>query len=282
MFEGEREMRIHHLNCGTINVFGGVAIIGTGGLLTPARGVIHCLLAETNDGLLLVDTGFGTRDFTGPTRLNNWFITLSGSPRDVEETALAQVQRLGYAAEDVKHIVVTHFHFDHVGGLPDFPHAKVHIFDDEYEGVVRPRDMYERYVYRPEHWAHGPDWQIHRLEGDTWFGFESTPAVDLGSTQFFFTPLPGHTAGHCGVVLRTPDGWLYHCGDAYGYHKDVDPVNPQKPPHYGIWKLMVWANKAYRAMGKHSPRLRQLVRDHGDEVTLFCSHDPVDWEKFGP
>ena len=87
-------MHIHHLNCGTINVYGGVAIIGTGGLIKPARGVIHCLLVETDDGLALVDTGFGTRDFTDPTTLNNWFITLSGSPRDPAETALAQVRQL--------------------------------------------------------------------------------------------------------------------------------------------------------------------------------------------
>jgi glyoxylase-like metal-dependent hydrolase (beta-lactamase superfamily II) len=111
-------MQVHHLNCGTISVWGGVAIIGTGGLFKPAHGVIHCILAETDDGLLLIDTGFGTRDFIAPTPLNNWFITLSGSPRDQRETAVDQVRRLGYAPEDVRHIAVTHFHFDHVGGLP--------------------------------------------------------------------------------------------------------------------------------------------------------------------
>jgi glyoxylase-like metal-dependent hydrolase (beta-lactamase superfamily II) len=273
-------MRRYHLNCGTIHVVGGVAIIGTGGLFKRAHGVIHCILTETDDGLLLVDTGFGTRDFTSPTALNNWFITLSGSPRDQGETAVEQIRRLGYAAEDVRHIVVTHFHFDHVGGLPDFPQARVHIFEDELDGVLHPRDMYERYVYRPEHWQHNPRWEPHALQGDTWFGFDCTPAVDLGSTRFFLVPLPGHTAGHCGVVLQTPEGWLFHCGDAYAYHKDVDPVNPRKPPHYGLWKLMVLANKAYRAIGKHSPRLRKLLREHGDEVTLTCSHDPVELEKF--
>jgi glyoxylase-like metal-dependent hydrolase (beta-lactamase superfamily II) len=275
-------MRCYHLNCGTISVWGGVAIIGTGGLFTPAHGVIHCILAESDDGLVLIDTGFGTRDFISPTPLNNWFITLSGSPRDQRETAVEQVRRLGYTPDDVKHVVVTHFHFDHVGGLPDFPQASVHIFDEELEGVLHPRDMYERYVYRREHWAHNPRWVTHTLQGDSWFGFDCTPAVDLGSTRFLFVPLRGHTAGHCGVALETPDGWVFHCGDAYGYHKDVDPVNPKKPPHYGIWKLMVLANRAYRAMGRHSPRLRELVREHGDEVTLTCSHDPVEFEKFEP
>ena len=69
---------------------------------------------------------------------------MSGSPRDLEETAIAQIKRLGYAPEEVKHIVLTHFHYDHVGGLPDFPQAKVHIYKDEYEAVTQPQDMYER------------------------------------------------------------------------------------------------------------------------------------------
>lgn len=274
-------MKRHHLNCGTLRVMGGVAIVGTGGLFTPADAVVHCILAETDDGLLLVDTGFGTQDYTNPTPLNNWFLTLSGSPRDLNETALHQVRALGYAPEDVRHIFVTHFHFDHVGGLPDFPWAQVHIYEDELAHVLEPQDLYERTLYRPEHHAHNPHWVPHACQGgDTWFGFERTPPVDLGNTQVFFVPLPGHSYGMSGVVLQTEDGWLFHCGDAYTYHKDVDPVNPQKPPDYGIWKLMIVMNKVFRAIGKHSARLRELVREHGDEVTLTCSHDPVEWKKF--
>ena len=45
----------------------GVALVGTGRLFTPAPAVIHCLLVETDDGLLLVDTGWGTRDCLKPT-----------------------------------------------------------------------------------------------------------------------------------------------------------------------------------------------------------------------
>ncbi len=273
-------MRIHHLNCGTINVFWGVAVIGTGGLLTPARGVTHCVLVETDDGLLLVDTGFGTRDCVAPTPFMRLMLAMSGHRRDLEETATRQIERLGYAPQDVKHIVLTHFHYDHVGGLPDFPWAKVHIYHDEYKAVTQPRDMYERYPYRAEHWAHGPDWVVHDLQGNRWFDFDCTPPVDLGTTEFCLLPLPGHTRGHSAVALRLPDGWLLHCGDAYTFHGDVDPQNPRRPPYYGLLKHYIHLNKALRQIGKHSPRLRALLREHEDEVRLTCSHDPREFEKY--
>ncbi|MBU0703007.1 MAG: hypothetical protein KKC18_03995 [Chloroflexi bacterium] len=86
-------MRVHHLNCGTLNLPLGVALVGTGGLFTPARGVIHCVLVETDDGLLLVDTGFGTRDCITPTPFIRLMMALGGHPRDLEETAVKQFFR---------------------------------------------------------------------------------------------------------------------------------------------------------------------------------------------
>jgi len=273
-------MRIHHLNCGTLNLVGGAALVGTGGPLTRSPAVIHCLLVETDEGLLLVDTGFGVQDCIAPTPFIRLMMAIMGSPRDLEETAARQVERLGYAPEDVRHIVLTHFHYDHAGGLPDFPQAKVHIFKDEYQAVTEPQDVYERYPYRAEHWAHGPDWVVHPLQGDRWFGFDCTPPVRLGATEFCLVPLPGHTRGHSGVALRLPDGWLLHCGDAYAFHGDVDPENPFRPPYHRLMRPLIDLNKSFRQVGKHSPRLRALLRAHGDQVRLTCSHDPHEFEQF--
>ena len=36
-------------------------------------------------------------------------------------------------------------------------------------------------------------------------------------------PLPGHTLGHAGVAIDTPDGWLLNAGDAYFYRHEMDP-----------------------------------------------------------
>jgi glyoxylase-like metal-dependent hydrolase (beta-lactamase superfamily II) len=253
-------MRVYHLNCGTMHA------------IFPRRhGVCHCLLIETDDGLVLVDTGLGLRDYTNPAPFVRLFTASIGSPRDLEETAARQVVRLGFATEDVRHIVLTHLHLDHTGGLPDFPRAKAHVFAPEYEAAMNPRrfSIMER-AYVATHWAHGPKWVNHSLGGRRWFGLDCMQVIKGISFKVLLIPLTGHSRGHCGVAVETPDGWLLHCGDAYMSHSEVDPDHPHSP-------LPGWMA---RRLLPHVPRLRALVHDHGDKVQLFCAHDPFEFSKF--
>jgi glyoxylase-like metal-dependent hydrolase (beta-lactamase superfamily II) len=170
-------------------------------------------------------------------------------------------------------------HLDHIGGLPDFPNAKVHIYAEEYQGITSPHTLEEKYICRREHWAHSSDWVIHHLGSEEWNGFKRTPEVQLGDLIFFFVPLPGHTRGHSAVVLRSQDGWLMHCGDAYVYHGDVDPDGPHYPPrHKSALKIMGLFSQAFRVLGMHSHRLRRLRKEHGECVRIFCSHDALEFK----
>ena len=100
---------MHFLNCGSMRPY-----------FPRVEKGVTCFLVETNQGPLLVDTGFGRRDYLAPNRSMKFFLTMMRPARNVYETAFHQVQRLGYKPEDVKHIIQTHLHLDHAGGLPDF------------------------------------------------------------------------------------------------------------------------------------------------------------------
>ncbi len=52
-------LRVHHLNCASFCPYGGRLIDGSGKLLREARLVTHTLLIETDEGLVLVDSGIG-------------------------------------------------------------------------------------------------------------------------------------------------------------------------------------------------------------------------------
>ncbi|MFG3315333.1 MBL fold metallo-hydrolase [Streptomyces albidoflavus] len=105
------------------------------------------MLLETEaDGLVLVDSGLGTADRHDPEgRLGAEWVAYAQPARDPEESALRQIVRLGLGPRDKRHLVLTHLHRDHTGGLPDFPGARVHVHPAEYRVVTDPADPHRRH-----------------------------------------------------------------------------------------------------------------------------------------
>jgi hypothetical protein len=69
-----------------------------------AQLVCHCLLIETEQGLVLVDTGFGQQDVQSPnSRLSPLFVRLNNIQFDRQYTAIDRLEQLGFAASDVRH-----------------------------------------------------------------------------------------------------------------------------------------------------------------------------------
>jgi glyoxylase-like metal-dependent hydrolase (beta-lactamase superfamily II) len=265
-------MRVHHLSCGSLCPHGGSLLGGEGGPLSRAEVICHCLLIESSGGLVLVDTGFGSADALNPARLGQPFrAVLSPRPRQ-EETAIAQLEGLGFSPTDLRHIVATHLDPDHAGGLPDFPAAEVHVFAPELEAALHPK-LNERARYRRAHIGHGPRWVEHRSEagGDRWFGFESVRILPGLDVEVALIPLVGHSRGHTGVAVKTGEGWLLHCGDAYFNHGQVETPS-SCPPGLKVFQRLLTADHGARSA--NTERLRELAAAHGDEVTLFCAHDP--------
>jgi glyoxylase-like metal-dependent hydrolase (beta-lactamase superfamily II) len=115
-------MELQVLNCGTMHPRGARLFVPD-----MEASPCLCLLIDTGDGLVLVDTGLGTRDMDDPNGRLGYSNLLLNARRDQARTALRQVEKKGFGAERVTDIICTHLDRDHAGGLPDFPEAKVHV-----------------------------------------------------------------------------------------------------------------------------------------------------------
>jgi len=271
-------MRVHHLNCTSMCPPGGRFFDGRSPLYRSATLVCHCLLVETRNGLVLVDTGLGLGDDRRPRpRLSPVFLAVSRPWLREAQTAVRQVEALGYSARDVRHIVLTHLDFDHAGGLDDFPAASVHLLDAEEKSAARQRTPLDRMRYRPQQWASRPRWVTYpRSEGEPWFGFECVRQLAGVAPGILLVPLAGHTLGHAGVAVESEGGWLLHAGDAYFYRQEMQPRNPGCTPGLRAYQRLMEKDRGLRL--NNQARLRDLARDHGGDVTIFSAHDAVEFE----
>lgn len=261
------EMKIHHMNCGTMRPRGA-------GVFAPhlAEVSCNCLLLEADDQLVLVDTGLGTLDMDDPGRLGHSNVILNARS-NMEQTALRQVRRMGLRQEDVRSIVCTHLDRDHAGGLVDFPDAEVQVLAPERDAALNPRGFGEKDRYRPCHFEHGPRWVTHEAApgADPWFGMECIRELPGLPEQIILAPLPGHTRGHCGVAVDTGEGWLFHCGDAFYVAVELD--ESRRPP-MDVRCFRRIAHEDFASAMEQLGRINKAVKAADGQVKTLAAHDP--------
>lgn len=251
-------MKVHHLNCGTMRV-------------PTAPIVCHVLLVETGNGLVLVDTGFGLDDVADPRRRIGPTWRMFCAALDPAETAVRQVEGLGFHRDDVRHIVVTHADLDHIGGLSDFPAAQVHLTSAEVDGAMRAPSWREKLRFRAVQWAHGPRIVEHTPTGEAWRGFAAAQELTDIAPGIVLLALPGHTRGHAAVAVDAGHRWVLHAGDAFYGRGTLD--GGSSPAVLRAMETTI-AHDLPQVRRNHA-RLAELHRRAEPDLLIVSAHDPV-------
>ncbi|MDN3543266.1 MBL fold metallo-hydrolase [Kinneretia asaccharophila] len=116
--------------------------------------------------------------------------------------AAAQLAAIGAPRPDFA--LVSHLHWDHVSGLPDFPGLPLWVpaaERAEAEAGAAP------YFLRSQFQGHQA-WRELRFEGGPYLGFPAHQDL-FGDGSAVLVPLDGHTAGQIGLFLTLPSGARY-------------------------------------------------------------------------
>lgn len=231
------------------------------------------LIEHPDEGVILFDTGYdpaflqATKPF--PESLYRWTTPMH---LNKGESAIEQLEKSGYSENDVKAVIISHFHGDHVAGLHHFKNAKLFCSKAGHE-----------YVNKLSRFAQVRRGILSSLLPD---GFESrvkyfedcrslslprafSPfdhAVDLlGDGSFLAVDLPGHCPGHWGLALRTEqDRFVFLIADAAW---SITAVEKNIPPPQITMKLLGSSAQSYQTLD----HLHELYKA-GRDLDILPSH----------
>jgi len=175
------------------------------------RQLLHChalvaLWHHPRHGWGLWDTGYAPRiwDATAawPYRLYRYATPFRFQP---QQAVICQLARFGLQACDIRHIIISHCHADHIAGLRDFPDAQIIVHEAAASITGRQGVAAIRCALLP---ALLPDDFRERAQCISSFTDPALPA--LGSTHDIFgdgtlqlVDLPGHARGQIGLLIRS-------------------------------------------------------------------------------
>lgn len=223
---------------------------------------LRCLLIETPDALVLVDTGVGNKE--GEKFRDIYGIENDGSPTRLEDA----IRAAGHAPGDVDVLISTHLHFDHAGGntlaepdgriRPAFPAARHVVQKGELEFAQIENERI-RASYMPDNYMPIQEaglWDL--VEGEA----EIVPGVGV-------MPTPGHTPHHQSIILQSDD-------ETACFLADVIPTTAHLPlpwiMGYDLEPLVTLESK--RSL---------LQRAREEDWLLIFEHDPTTpWGRLDP
>lgn len=214
---------------------------------------MRCLLIETADRKILIDTGLGNKQ---DAKFRSHFEPFG------EATLLHSLAEAGCTAEDITDVFLTHFHFDHVGGavyrneknelLPTFPKAVYWSNKAHYQWALQPNAR-EQASFLKENF-------VPLAENGVLEYLPQEDKIELYK-GFHVRFVYGHTEAMMLPEIDLPDGRkLLYCADLIASEN-----------HIGLPYVMAYDIRPLNTIEEKERLLRETVEQNN---LLFFEHAP--------
>jgi glyoxylase-like metal-dependent hydrolase (beta-lactamase superfamily II) len=237
------------------------------------------LLKHPKEGYILYDTGYAEHFFEATSIKkfpNNIYKLITPVKLKPEDCLKEQLKREGLEINDVKYIIISHFHADHIAGLKDFPKTKFICFTDEYKSYLSmsniqklfhahlsdliPDDFNKRMI----------DAEKCNIANPEINGFDFS--YDLfGDKSILAIPLKGHTEKQLGLVFNVNNKKYFLVADTcWG----IDFLEKGMKPS-SIANIIIHNKKDYDDIFEKLKKIHEKQKD----VIIIPSHCNKTWLK---
>lgn len=228
------------------------------------------LLCHPQHGWILWDTGYAARMFD-VTQHFPFSLYRRATPLHLDPnlSVIAQLGRWKLQPSDIGHVIISHFHADHIAGLRDFPQANFIASEKAYTDVANRRGLQAlRRAFIPELL---PENFTKRASLLSHFEDQTLPALgsahDLfGDGTLLLVSLPGHAHGQMGLLANTERGRIFFAADSCWLRRAINERRlPSRLTNFFIDDARAMKDTIY-----HLHDFAQAWRD----VVIIPSHCP--------
>lgn len=236
-------------------------------------GVCHTLvgvLRHSQHGIIVFDTGVSHRIDHLTVRWPNVLYSMVVRIKVAAEGALVdQLRRDSISPKEVRYVILSHAHADHLGGLRDFPDARIVMSEAALAFMWSTQGLSAVIkAFLPELI---PDDCFERAQAVVMGAGSSSDWVEVdlfGDNSIRLVSLPGHALGQLGMLIRTVNGESYFFVADACWHSDAI-INGRLP--HPITRLII---HDWKAMKSSLANIRHFCQQH-PEYTIIPTHCPI-------
>lgn len=215
----------------------------------PASMSLNIGIIHHPEGNLAIDSGLGLATRAGEYPK----FPLSSKNIDIPEGAALVERNLS-----VSRILLTHAHYDHIGGIADLPGTEVWLTPEEWQ-YMHAGDMgVSKEILSAGKWMPvlPNTWALGRLATDV-----------MGDGTVLYLKTPGHTPGAASVLVRAKEANYLFIGDTAWV---TDHLHEARRP----WYVTLLLDSFPKQLVQSLMWARELMNDCPD-LRVITGHDPV-------
>lgn len=279
-YQGSEGLKIHAFRTGSVSSVEGAVFAGGSWTSVVEMGAWAYVIQHPTAGLVVFDTGLAQEARVDPEHYVGWLGARLGMLDVPEGAGLAeQMRAANLDPGDVTRVVLSHVHFDHTGGVTDFPNAVVTVGAAEKAWVLGGVKKTDFVDLQPL--AGLSAWQAIDFQAEKPLATLLAAHDLLGDGSILAVDLSGHTPGSTGLLVKAADAPVLLTGDAAWVEKSWRwPARPIAAHDMALWWEQAWRIKKFAML---EPRL-VVVPGHDDAavaavgIASFVVHGQPGWQ----